>query len=93
MNITVLAIAVIILCSILLKDEIYEYMGWQKEDFGYCPGCSHIGISKEGTPVINPYIWPFSGTDCIDDIYAVNKLDDEIPLTHASTPDHVVLTN
>lgn len=88
MTIEVLAVVAIMLAIVLLKNE--------RENFGYCvpdDKCSRA-LSKEGTLVINPYMWPYSGTTCIDDLYAVNKMQDDMPpLTSLSAPDHVVLTN
>lgn len=69
------------------------------ESYRSCRDCDGYQMSPKGTPVINPFIWPYSGTRCVDDVYILGK-DTGIdigtsvgPLTHLSSPDHVILTN
>ncbi len=68
------------------------------EGFRSCTGCDGRA-SMGGTLVINPYIWPYSGSNCVDDMYVMNRDNgtdfgfDKGPLTHLNTPDHVELIN
>jgi hypothetical protein len=72
--------------------------GRGKEAFRSCNDC--IGVMpRDGIAVVNPYVWPYSGISCVDDLYVLNK-DTGLglgfgsgPLTHLSTPDHVELIN
>lgn len=65
------------------------------ESFAPCP-CDNPSTPKSVT-VLNPFIWPYSGTPCVDDLYmlAQTRKDDTIlntprgPLTHLNSPDHV----
>ena len=72
---------------------------WRREGYRSCQDCDDYRMDRRGTAVINPYIWPYSGTDCVDDLYIANaskKLDinfSTAPLTHLNTPDHVELIN
>lgn len=82
--------AVIIIALLLV---IYLAVDW--EEFAPCP-CDNPATPKAVT-VLNPFIWPYSGTPCVDDLYqlAQDRKDDTIlntprgPLTHLNTPDHV----
>lgn len=67
----------------------------QKEDFGVCKDCDVTIPDREipsgGFSTINPFIYPYSGSECLDEIQSISST--YVPLTHATTPDHVVLTN
>lgn len=69
------------------------------EGYRSCRDCDGYLMPANGITVINPFVWPYSGTQCIDDLYILNKdvgLDLGFrsgPVTHLNTPDHVVLTN
>ncbi len=71
--------------------------GCTTEGYRSCRECSPTGMSSGGALVVNPFIWPYSGTGCVSDLFILNK-DAEIdfgfdkgPLTHLSTPDHAEL--
>ena len=72
---------------------------WGREGFGVCRDCNGYRMPRDGVPVLNPYIWPYSGTACVDDLYILNKdtgVDlnfTRAPLTHLNTTDHVELVN
>jgi hypothetical protein len=81
---------VIVFCIII------GYWYFLQENYRSCRDCNNI-LGKS-TPVLNPFVWPYSATNCVDDIYiraSDNGTDYSIgaPLTHLNTPDHVVLTN
>jgi hypothetical protein len=69
------------------------------ENYTSCSDCTGLVMPKGGASVINPFIWPYSGTKCVDDMYIQNKdkgLDigfDTTGLYSLTSPDHVVLTN
>jgi len=69
------------------------------EHYGPCKDCDGYKMPRNGVSVLNPYVWPYSGTQCVDDLYILNKdtgTDFNFasgPLTQASAPDHVILTN
>ena len=77
--------------------------GWtggnRAENYRSCRDCDNLHMPPNGLSVLNPFIWPYSGTSCVDDMYILNKdtgvdIGTEVgPLTHLSAPDHVVLTN
>lgn len=67
----------------------------QKENFGVCQDCDTTIPDREipsgGFSTINPFIYPYSGAECLDEIQSI--VSTHVPLTHATAPDHVVLTN
>lgn len=80
-----------ILLLLLIIILLYWYEGFRS-----CSGCSGA-VDRAGTPILNPYSWPYSGTQCVDDIYIGSK-DSNINYefkppapVHLSTPDHVEL--
>jgi len=94
-------IAIILVVSLLLL-WYYGYLGGlscgRSEGYRSCRGCDGR-MSVDGTLVINPYIWPYSGANCVDDMYVMNRDNGtdfgfgKGPLTHLNTPDHVELIN
>jgi hypothetical protein len=87
---------VIFLCAWYYADIYAATMG---ESYRSCRDCDGYSMAANGTPVLNPFIWPYSGTRCVDDIYILGH-DAGIdigtgtgPLTHLNSPDHVILTN
>lgn len=69
------------------------------ETFRSCAPCDDNRMRKDGTVVINPFVWPYSGAQCIDDLYILNN-DSGVnlsftggPLMHLHTPDHVAMVN
>ncbi len=94
-------IAIILVVALILM-WYYGYLDslscGRSEGYRSCRGCDgHMSIG--GTLVINPYIWPYSGANCVDDMYVMNRDNGtdfgfgKGPLTHLSTPDHVELIN
>ncbi len=83
-----------------MQGHIRAFFNWLKnpsETYSSCRDCDGYRMNKSGTLVINPFIWPYSGASCVDDLYILNKdsgLDlgfNQGPLTHLNTPDHVEL--
>lgn len=75
------------------------YYTTPREPYRSCRDCDGYAMAPNGTPVLNPFIWPYSGTQCVDDVYILGK-DAGVdigtgitPLTHLNSPDHVILTN
>ncbi len=68
-----------------------------RESFLPCIDCSDNYVPKNGVLVINPYVWPYSGTKCVDDLYILNKDHGQDigfskpQMRHLNTPDHVEL--
>ena len=62
-----------------------------REGFQSCRCEKPAWISPEGNIIINPYLYPSSGVDCVDKLYP--SKDVIAPLTHLNTPDHEILTN
>jgi hypothetical protein len=94
---------IVILLIALYFMDVYPLgkvpVGKAQEKYRSCRDCDGYSMSPTGTPVLNPFIWPYSGTRCVDDIYILGK-DAGIdigttvgPLTHLNSPDHVILTN
>ena len=76
------------------------------EGFRACTDCDSYGMQNYGRYVVNPFIWPYSGTGCGDGI-SISSRDEgiqygedgtlhgediHVPMTHLSTPDHVLFT-
>lgn len=89
----VLLVIVIFLIALYLSDV------YPMEKYRSCRDCDDYVMAPNGTPVLNPFIWPYSGTRCVDDVYILSKdagvdIGTAItPLTHLNSPDHVILTN
>lgn len=67
------------------------------EHYGVCKDCDLVSMPRNGILVLNPYIWPYSGAPCINDLYKMNKqhpiefgYDNEAPY-HLQAADHVAL--
>lgn len=101
-----LAISLVIFIIVLVIGyEAYKYAKGKlssvssTESYFPCNSCAGYSMAQNGTPVLNPYKWPYSGTSCVDNLYMLNKdkgVDMEFsqaPLTHAAVPDHVIYTN
>ena len=89
----------VLLLIVVLLITLYFTELNPREKYRSCRDCDGYSMSPTGTPVINPFIWPYSGTRCVDDVYILGK-DAGIdigttvgPLTHLNSPDHVILTN
>jgi hypothetical protein len=84
---------------ILILIIILLLIWWfQSEHYRSCRDCEG-GVAANGTAVLNPFVWPYSGTGCVDDLYMLGK-DSGVeigtgkgPLVSPNAPDHVVLTN
>jgi hypothetical protein len=67
------------------------------ESFGPCYGDCGDERMPYGITMLNPYVWPYSGTVCPDELYFQHEASgsniglDQPPLTHLNTPDHVIL--
>lgn len=66
------------------------------EGFRDCDDCDKK-MPSTGVSVINPFVWPYSGTSHVDDLYILNH-DNGVdlgfktgPLYSLNTPDHVEL--
>lgn len=66
------------------------------EEFRECYWCESR-MPVNGVSVLNPYVWPYSGTNHVDDLYILNH-DAGVdlgfaggPLYSLNTPDHVEL--
>jgi hypothetical protein len=94
----VLILLVIWYLNINPVNQIKSLLGFSTEGYRSCRDCTGYSMSKSGTTVINPFVWPYSGTSCVDDLYIKNKdvgLDLGFTLAPISpnTPDHVPPTN
>jgi hypothetical protein len=83
---TIVGVTIVIIILIIV-------IMWPREQFRSCRYCDGYNIPRNGLLVINPYIYPYSGTEFIDDLYKKGKVDKYVPLTHLNTPDHVELVN
>lgn len=87
----------ILLLLVIVLLLIY-YINFRMEPYRSCTGCDGGRLPDNGVTRLNPFLPPFSSTQCVDDLYIIEndtnvKLDSVGPLTHLNTPDHVVLTN
>ncbi len=95
---TMLIAIILVVVLILLWYCGYLNVLGLREGYRSCRECDGR-MSKDTTLVINPFIWPYSGSNCIGDLYVMNRDNgtdfgfNAGPLTHLSTPDHVELIN
>ncbi len=69
------------------------------EGFWPCVHCDDYSryIVRKPTVILNPYIWPYSGTTSNEDIYiqdidSAHAISNGIPMYNQFTPDHVLKT-
>lgn len=67
------------------------------ETFIPCNDCDQR-MPRNGISVLNPFVWPYSGAQSIDNLYSLGRssgvdfgFNAPAP-THLSTPDHALLT-
>lgn len=70
---------------------------WRPSE-GYLPCLGDCPELPTKPPVVvNPYMWPYSGASCFDDLYVMDRqvrgTSDIQPLVSLNTPDHVVLSS
>jgi len=87
-NYACMTIIVLILLYIFLvsnREDDQDKLNDRKEPYRSCSDCVKIVPRKYGYPIINPFIQPYSGSQCIGDIY-------KSTFSPTTTPDHVLLT-
>jgi hypothetical protein len=91
-------IAIILIIVLVLMWYFGYILVRRTEAYRSCRDC--IGrMPRDGILVVNPFVWPYSGTACPADLYILNKDIGtglgfgSAPLTHLNTPDHVELIN
>lgn len=82
-------IAIVVLC-------VYVIIVPRTERYRSCNDCGGRSIPRFGVSVLNPYVWPYSGGSCVNDMYVINRdhgidIDFAPTPSHLSTPDHVEL--
>jgi hypothetical protein len=87
--------------AILLVIALFLVMYYRSENFSSCNSCTDKTgkLNSSGIPVLNPFIWPYSGTSCVDKLYsdmaasapATAPEASKYPLASRTTPDHVEL--
>ncbi len=72
---------------------VYTSMYVGTEKYRSCNDCDTHQLQKNGDVVINPYVFPYSATDCMTNIYSSYPISSNLTEpVHVSTPDHVLLT-
>ena len=95
----VCVIVIIAIIAIIAIIDMLVYNYDSIENYSPCMDCDGYKIPRNGISVLNPYVYPYSGTQCVDNLYILNKdigTDFNFakgPLTQASDPDHIILTN
>ena len=60
--------------------------------YGDCPS-----LPAKQPAVINPYVWPYSGASCLEDLYIMDRDvrggSTAQPLVSLNTPDHTILSS
>ncbi len=76
------------------------FLAWlnvKKESFGPCVYCDDKRPLTTPTVILNPYVWPYSGTGAVEDIY-IEDIDNAKGLkygynmTNRFVPDHALKT-
>lgn len=77
---------------------IVWWLGSIRASEGYKPcygNCTTIPSKQPA--VINPYVWPYSGATCLEDLYIMDRDvrggSTAQPLVSLNTPDHTVLSS
>lgn len=80
----------IVLGIVILILVILIYTNWIStcETYKPCNGSCSNTPPKGGILLINPFVLPYSGTQCVDSLYSPSSA---APLTHQNIPDHVEL--
>lgn len=66
------------------------------EGFFACTYCDTYSPTPATSVVLNPFVWPYSGTGSIDDVYVVEKDSENgggtATMYNQFTPDHALKT-
>ena len=74
---------------------LLAYTNKLSEHYSPCSDCDRNVLAGGGTSVLNPFIYPYSATSCVDDIYKLKNKEFNFgagAMYHQNTPDHVILT-
>lgn len=87
--------AALIIGAIILV--VLYLWGSIREGYKPCIDCDDQTLPKTHPAVINPYVWPYSGASCPEDLYVMDRQvrgeSTAQPLVSLNTPDHVVLSS
>lgn len=90
--------AIVVICVMII---VVYCPRMKAEPFRSCRHCDGYFMPRAGMSVLNPFIYPYSATPCVDELYMLNKdrgidfgfVDSARPtLTSPSAPDHVAKT-
>ncbi len=72
---------------------VLVWMCYTQEGFWPCNYCDTYSPLKSPPVVLNPYVWPYSGTGAVEDIY-IHELDNPgvKSMYNQFTPDHSLKT-
>jgi hypothetical protein len=77
--------------------DLFKKLKTSYEGFVGCTYCDSYQIGNDFV-TLNPFVWPYSGTSCPDDIRVLEKdrrvnPNSDVPLVSAAVPDHAAPTN
>lgn len=68
----------------------------RRESYMTCGECTQP-LRSDRQLLLNPFVYPYSGTKCVGDVYSANAAtvspDAAGPMYNATTPDHQPMTN
>lgn len=84
--------------AILLTIIIVLLMIQSRENMVECTSCDSYMTDDGSSVMLNPYVWPYSGSRSVDDIRVLEKDRGVnpaagVPIAQASVPDHAAKTN
>lgn len=92
-----LIIVLLLIVVIWFNRDYIDNLINSSEHYLPCNSCDNTKIPSSGVTVLNPFIWPYSATSCLDGMYMQKEIDKlasgDVPLTSSNTPDHVIQTN
>ncbi len=96
-----LRLLLLIIIIIILSYSIYGHFIYGhdiNESLTECTSCDSYRKPDCDSVLLNPFVWPWSGTNSPDDIRVLEKDRDvnenaDVPIVSASVPDHAATTN
>lgn len=87
--VTIIVILLLLIARHIRAEHLWLTIPDRAEHYAGCSSCPSA-IVDGGYTVLNPYVYPYSATTCIDTLYRAPKPDFlRDPVFFPSVPDHV----